>query len=224
MKSIQTIRRLFFVAACVTPFMANASAVDFTRYVDRGFNQYKGDHRYSDTVSQKNKNPGFNRVSPQSTHSSCCNNSNLGWLSPVTSTNVELVNGNYSFGQFESAFNRLFTDNWTFSLAEDSQVNLSISSLNLSNLSKISDLQLQLFDGSKNLLGSITANHSLNLMLADDTQYSFTVSGAARGILGGFYLGNLQVCPPTAVPIIGALPMFSAALMLLGLRKRARSS
>lgn len=201
MKSLRKLNRLLLIVVCTAPVLANASAFDFSNARHRGFSR-------SDNTQKSAK--FFN-----------AHNRSLSFLQPSANANSNLANGTYQFGQLESSFPVTFSDKWSFSLAESSQVNLTVSALNAGkNLFRITGLGLSLFDTNNNLLGSITSANSLNLLLAANTQYWFSVSGSARGIFGGAYLGALKVSPPTAVPVGYSLPMFTAALLLLGWKLR----
>ena len=200
MKLPRKLNLLLLIVVCAAPVLANASSFDFSQARYRGFSRSDNTHK---SVNFFNGNDRSLRL-----------------LQPSANANSNLTNGTYQFGQFESSFSGNFTDNWRFSLAENSQVSLTVSALNLGNLLGIKGLGLKLFDASNNLLGSITSANSLNLLLAANTQYWFSVSGSARGIFGGAYLGTLKVSTPTAVPIGYSLPMFTAALLLLGWKLR----
>jgi len=198
MKPFKKLNRLLLAATCASPLLANATGIDLVNW----------NHAASDYSKHGN---------------------NAGLLSPY-STNAGLTTGKYSFGQFESPFlSKQFSDKWTFSLAENSQVTLDIDEIEIairkSRLLDLQNLKLELFDGGNHSLGSIGDNRSLNLLLAANTNYSFVVSGAAAGLLGGFYLGKLQIFgagTPTPVPIGDGLTMFTATLLLLGWQLRMR--
>jgi len=150
------------------------------------------------------------------------------FLSPV-GANTGLETGMVSFGQFASSFDGEFSDRWTFSLAEDSKVKVTLSEFELGgrfNLLDIDALKFEVFDSSNNSLGSIGTGNSLKLFLAANNPYSFVVSGIASGMLGGFYFGSLQICAecaaPTPVPLGDGLPFFAAALLFLGWQMQRR--
>lgn len=211
MKSLRKFTQLLVLVACATPLLANATAVNISR---------PNDYSYRKNLDPR-KSQKLNKV-PATT---CCTNGGFGnglnFLSPTG--NVNLAQGTYQFGQFESSFNPTFADKWTFSLAGASQVKLTLSdqdpSGSFSNLLDITNLKLELFDQNNQSLGSLTKNAPLNIQLAANGQYSFLVSGKARGILGGFYYGKMEVAP---VPIGDSLPMFTAALLMLGWQFRHR--
>jgi hypothetical protein len=220
MKSLIKLSHLLLIVACASPLLANASSVNMGR---------PNDYSYKKN-SIVRSGPDFRKNNTSSTP--CCNtnhsNSELRLLSPIANSNNNLAQGTYQFGQFESSFNRTFADRWTFTLEKNGGVSLSVFNQDpgglYSGLVNATNLQLQLFDGSNKFLGSIDSNHALSLSLLANTQYSFVVSGAARGLLGGFYLGKLDIgAPVAAVPIGDALPMFTAALLLLGWQFRVRS-
>jgi hypothetical protein len=212
MKSLRKLTQLLLIVVCAVPVLANATAVNISR---------PNDYSY-----MRSQDPRKSVKLTKVPVASCCSNIGLNLLSPTTNANTNLVQGNYQFGQFESSFNPTFTDKWTFSLAGNSKVTFTLSdqdpSGNFSNLLSMANLELKVVDKNNTTLGSITNNHSLDLMLAANDQYSFLASGSARGKFGGFYFGKMDVTP-AAVPIGGTFPMFTAALLLLGRKFRLRA-
>jgi len=158
--------------------------------------------------------------------SESCNSAKIGLLLPTANANVDLSSGNYMFGQFHSSFSPNFSDAWTFSLVQDSKVTLQFFDAalgpKLGKLLNADQLSLSVFDNSHNLLGSANSHGLLNLELSGAVNYSLAVSGVSTGMLGGFYLGSMQVSPPAAVPLGDTLPMYLSALLVFGWRYGVR--
>jgi hypothetical protein len=216
MKHVKKLIPLLAIAACAAPSMANATAVNISRVNDYGYMKHLD--------PRKNKSSAKVKLASPAAWCSTGMSGGLSLLSPVPNANTNLAQGNYQFGQFESSFSPTFSDKWTFSLAGSSQVKLSVSDQELGggffNLLNLTNLKLELFDSSNKSLGSIKDNQSLNLLVAAPGQYAFLVTGSARGILGGLYLGNLEVAP---VPIGDSLPFLTAALLMLGWQFKSRA-
>lgn len=159
-----------------------------------------------------------------------------------------LTSGDYTFADYHRP-GKSFFDQWSFSLAETSDVVVSLFDLlipnsgsdNLlpqrngfshkfehsetKNLTKsLLDnkyLTVSLFDGQGNLLGTTGENGTLSAFhLAGGEWYTLGVSGKAVGLVGGLYYGNLNVQSAPAVPIGDTLPLFASALVVLGLRSK----
>lgn len=200
MKPIKNSRKLLALAACVFPLLSNAMAID------------------SSQSSQENFKP---------TNTSSCCQSTLGVLSPVTN-NANLTYGSYLFGNLQTSKEHSSYNTWTFSLAQNSQIELGFvnfdADLNMKNTKSKAGrgIQLELFDNKKNSLGAVGKDSSLNLLLAANINYSLVVSSADKRKLHSPYVGKLLVNPPAAVPLGDALPMFTASLLMLGFKLRAR--
>ncbi len=176
------------------------------------------------------------------------NESALQALSLKKYLNQDLETGSYLFGNFNHS-GKGFFDSWSFSLAETSNVTLSLSDFNLSlpflvpdshgkgyqhdkKHQKLNDaivtslfdnkfLTASLFDEGGNLLGTIGENGLLTLSgLQADSWYTLTVSGKAAGLVGGLYYGSADVTP---VPLGDTLPLFGSALVALTLVRRRRA-
>lgn len=150
-------------------------------------------------------------------------------LYPPPATNDNLSVGNYAFGGSHPQ-EQTFIDEFNFSLGSADAVGISINDImspdtaptpSPSGSKYLFDnkyLTFTVFDHLGNYVGSGAEGSALNLTgLASGEMYTLTVSGKASGIFGGQYQGNVDV---GEVPIGPALPMFSAALLTLCVRRR----
>ncbi|HSB97534.1 MAG TPA: hypothetical protein VLC91_13845, partial [Spongiibacteraceae bacterium] len=154
-------------------------------------------------------------------------------LYPGPSTNDDLALGIYQIGgSYPSGTN--FLDQFKFSLANAQNVAFSIADSQSTdtastpspsgsmNLFDNSFLTFSVFDNTGKYLGSGAENNPLSLSnLAAGQPYTLTISGIASGIFGGQYKGTVDVgATASPVPIGATLPMFSAALLSLCIRRR----
>lgn len=167
--------------------------------------------------------------------------------------NSDLTSGSYAFANIHLS-GKSFFDEWTFSVATTSNIEVSLFDLLLPNgdsdyllpqqyglshkyehqdpkhlMKSLLDnkfLTVSLFDNDGNLLGTAGENGMLSaLSLAAGEWYTLGVSGKAVGLIGGVYYGNLNVQSVSQVPIGDTLPLFTSALLVLGLRsKKIRSA
>lgn len=172
---------------------------------------------------------------------------NDGVLYKKAKLNKNLGEGEYDFIGLHSKLGSTYADEWKFTLAETSDVAISLTDLvqSLGSFTAWADdfgdkhshrhhkpssnylldnkfLTFSLFDDQDNLLGSAGEGGSINALgLAAGQWYTITVSAKVNGIFGSVYRGSLDVAP-TAVPLGGTLPMFASALVLMTIRSRKR--
>lgn len=169
-------------------------------------------------------------------------------LSLKNSLNGELEAGSYLFGDYNHA-QKGFFDSWSFSLAETSDVTISLFDVALPGgdgfltqdgtrggkhqkswqqyFSALLDnkfLTASLFDQEGVLIGSLGENGMLSALgLESGNQYTLAVSGKAAGLMGGIYYGSLDVNQVAHVPLGDTLPLFGSALLVLALRARRKN-
>ena len=149
--------------------------------------------------------------------------------------NRDLETGEYAFFAFHSPIGSGFFDDWSFSLADNANVSISLFDIEIplgfdfgvekdgksSGTPYLFDskfLTVSLFDGAGHLLGSTGEDGILEVsnLLAGEW-YTLTVSGKVNGLLGAGYLGSLQIAE---VPLGDSLPLFGSALLVLAIRGR----
>ncbi len=144
----------------------------------------------------------------------------------ITEDNDNLGFGTYGFGQLNQySPDVAFEHVWTFSLAQDSSVTLSINNIPLTQTDppvsfiNIVGLELTLEDGGPVLAQIVHGDVTTVSGLQAGQVYTMTVTGVADGIWGGQYTGEL-----TVVPLPAAAWLFGTALVgLAGVaRRRAR--
>jgi len=164
---------------------------------------------------------------------SLANATEVNVLYPGPSSNDDLATGSYQIGG-SYASGITFLDQFKFSLASTQNVGFSIADSQSTdtaatpspsgsmNLFDNSYLTFSLFDSTGHYLGSGAENSPLNIAnLSAGQSYTLTVSGMASGIFGGQYTGKLDVgANVEPVPLGATLPMFSAALLSLCIRRR----
>lgn len=156
-------------------------------------------------------------------------------LYPGPTENIDLGEGTYLIGGANPTgltfldsfqFSLAATQNVTFSLADEvSEDTASTPSPTGSNyLFDHTFLTFSVFDSVGNYLGSGAEGSDLTLAgLASGQLYTLTVSGQSSGIFGGIYTGSVTVGDVAEVPIGATLPLFSAALLTLAIRRRMTS-
>jgi hypothetical protein len=160
---------------------------------------------------------------------SLANAAEVNVLYPGPADNTDLAAGIYAVGGAHPT-GLAFLDDFTFSLASTQSVTFSItdslspdtaptpSPTGSTSLFDNTYLTFSLFDSVGEYLGSGAEDHPLTLSdLAAGELYTLTVSGKASGIFGGIYTGKVEVAE---IPIGPTLPMFSAALLTLCIRRR----
>jgi hypothetical protein len=156
-------------------------------------------------------------------------------LYPAPSTNDDLTPGVYELGGAYPS-GTTFLDQFKFSLASVQNVQFSIadsqstdtastpSPSGSKNLFDNTYLTFSVFDSTNKYVGSGAEGSPLSLAnLSAGQPYTLTISGLASGIFGGQYTGSVVVgagAGVQAVPIGATLPMFSAALLSLCIRRR----
>jgi len=174
-------------------------------------------------------------------------------LYPKAKLNKNLNEGEYDFAGLHSKLGSTFSDEWSFTLADTSNVVINVTDIFQSlgggikslssfgfgdshhgkNQSKPSSstalldnkfLTFSLFDDEDHLLGTAGEGGSISALgLAAGEWYTITVSAKVNGIFGSAYRGSLDVTP-TAVPLGDSLPMFASALLLMTIRTKKRKS
>ena len=153
-------------------------------------------------------------------------------LSLRSCLNGNLDSGNYLFGDYQRP-NQGFFNTWRFSLAETSDVTISLNDFDpslpgfnfgaLSNNSSLFDnryLSSSLFDEAGNLLGTVGEDGVLSLSgLQGNSWYTLAISGTSAGPLGGIYYGSVELAP---VPIGDTLPLLGSALAVLAVVRRRK--
>jgi hypothetical protein len=163
---------------------------------------------------------------------SLANAAEVNVLYPAPETNTDLDLGVYQIGGAHPT-GVTFLDEFKFSLANTNDVSFSITDMQSpdtaptpspSGSSYLFDntfLTFSVFDSVGNYLGSGAEATPLTLAnLSAGQLYTLTVSGKSSGIFGGVYTGKVDV---GAVPIGATLPMFSAALLTLCIRRRRQT-
>lgn len=161
-------------------------------------------------------------------------------LYPKAKKNKNLDAGEYDFLGLHSKQGSTFVDEWKFTLADESDIVLSIDDYeaSLGNLWSHSGkksqknsakflldnklLTFSLFDSHDNLLGSAGEGSALSLLgLAAGEWYTITISAKVNGLFGSAYHGTLAITP-TEVPLGSALPFFASAVLAttIGARRR----
>lgn len=166
-------------------------------------------------------------------------------LYPKAKLNKNLGEGEYDFVGLHGKQGKTFTDEWKFTLADTSDVVVSLTDYELSlggsfdakhtkgdkKANKLSVgyllnnklLSFSLFDSDDHLLGTSGEGGTLSALgLAAGEWYTITVSAKVSGIFGSAYHGTLAVTP-TAVPLTDALPLFASALMVVVGAKRRKA-
>lgn len=151
-------------------------------------------------------------------------------LYPSPASNDNIAVGNYQIGGAHAP-EQSFLDDFKFSLASANFVNINLVNLVSSDTAPTPSpsgsnylidnkfLTFSLFDHLGNYLGSGGAGHELNMVnLVSGEMYTLTVSGKASGIFGGQYKGDIGV--GVEAPLGATLPMFSAALLTLCIRRK----
>ena len=166
-------------------------------------------------------------------------------LSNHAKWNKNLDAGEYEFAAIHESIGKKagksFFDEWSFTLADSANVTINLFDLAIpssgsflypegwkgskksqsSLFSALLDnkfLTVSLFDDEGLLLGTAGENGTLSALgLAGGEWYTLTVSGKAAGLLGGAYVGSMDVAP---VPIGDTLPLFASALLVGAWRLR----
>lgn len=167
---------------------------------------------------------------------SLANAAEVNVLYPGPAENTDLGEGTYAIGGAHPT-GLTFLDDFKFSLAAPQSVTFSLTDAmspdtaptpSPSGSNYLFDnafLTFSVFDSVGNYLGSGAEGSSLTLdNLISGQLYTLTVSGKSTGIFGGVYNGEVVIGEGVAeVPIGPALPMFSAALLTLAIRRRKSS-
>jgi hypothetical protein len=161
---------------------------------------------------------------------SLANAAEVNVLYPGPAENTDLATGLYAIGGAHPT-GLAFLDDFKFSLASSQTVTFSLEDLvspdtaptpSPSGSTYLFDnafLTFSVFDSVGNYLGSGAEGSDLTLEnLSSGQLYTLTVSGKSVGIFGGVYSGNVAI--GTEVPIPATLPLFSAALLALCIRRR----
>lgn len=159
-------------------------------------------------------------------------------LYPGPAENTDLGVGLYAIGGAHPT-DVSFLDEFKFSLAAPQSVTFSItdavspdtaptpSPAGSTYLFDNAFLTFSVFDSVGNYLGSGAEGSNLTLNnLSNGQLYTLTVSGKSTGIFGGVYNGAVNIGgggSTPEVPIGATLPMFSAALLTLAIRRRKNS-
>lgn len=118
-----------------------------------------------------------------------------------------------------------FSTNYTFSLADLSSANFSLTNAAHSNnglsVFNISNLTYQLYDASNNWLAGAVAGGEFSFANLAAGNYSLTVSGVANGLAGGVYTGAITVA---AVPEPSSVAMLMIGFAALGAVARRRKT
>ncbi|MBK8970376.1 MAG: hypothetical protein IPM37_02970 [Hahellaceae bacterium] len=132
--------------------------------------------------------------------------------------NGPLTTGQYEFDNETVGINSAIGDTWSFSLASNSAVELSVSPSEFNFMgAKIMGTNLNgSFGVTPIAMGEIV---SLGVLLAN-TVYSINFNGVVTGSIGGGYDGALKVA---AVPVPAAVWLFGSALLGLTLFSRRRN-
>lgn len=158
-------------------------------------------------------------------------------LYPGPAENTDLAAGIYAIGGAHPT-GLAFLDDFKFSLATPQSVTFNLkdavspdtaptpSPSGSTYLFDNSFLTFSVFDSVGNYLGSGAEGSSLKLdNLVSGQMYTLTVSGKSTGIFGGVYNGSVDIgATAPEVPIGATLPMFSAALLTLAIRRRRTAS
>ena len=163
---------------------------------------------------------------------SLANAADVNVLYPGPADNTDLATGIYAIAGAHPT-GLPFLDDFSFSLATSQSVTFSItdqvspdnapipSPTGSTALFDNTFLTFSVFDSVGGYLGSGAEGSKLTLTdLAAGELYTLTVSGKSAGIFGGIYTGKVNVGPVTDIPIGPTLPMFSAALLTLCIRRR----
>ncbi|ABE50661.1 FxDxF family PEP-CTERM protein [Methylobacillus flagellatus] len=118
-----------------------------------------------------------------------------------------------------------FSTNYTFSLADLSSANFSLTNVEHSNggisVFNFSNLSYQLYDASNNWLAGAVAGGEFSFANLAAGDYYLTVSGIANGVAGGVYTGSITVA---AVPEPSSVAMLLIGFAALGAVARRRNS
>lgn len=163
---------------------------------------------------------------------SLANAAEVNVLYPGPAENTDLATGLYAIGGAHPT-GLAFLDDFNFSLASNQSVTFGLTDQvspdtaptpSPSGSTALFDnafLTFSVFDSVGGYLGSGAEGSALTLDLVSGQLYTLTVSGKSVGIFGGIYSGTANIGGlPTEVPIGSALPMFSAALLTLCIRRR----
>jgi hypothetical protein len=154
-------------------------------------------------------------------------------LYPGPAENTDLGAGSYAIGGAHPT-GLAFLDDFNFSLSAPQSVTFSLKDVASPDSapspspsgSKLlfdnSFLTFSVFDSVGTYLGSGAEGSTLKLdNLVSGQLYTLTVSGKSTGIFGGVYSGSVDIGGTVSeVPIGATLPMFSAALLTLAIRRR----
>lgn len=149
--------------------------------------------------------------------------------------NRNLTSGEYAFFGLNLPYGSGFLDDWSFTLADDSDISVRLFDAELplptgfgtlfgSNspgyLFDTKYLTVSLFNSAGDLLGTTGENgilHISNLLAGE--WYTLAVSGKVNGLLGSGYFGNLTLST-TDLPLGDSWHLFGSALLLLAIRAR----
>lgn len=142
-------------------------------------------------------------------------------LSSNPSANQNLGSDTYRFGRYHAPWTGGFLDSWGFSLGRTSRVTAHVGSLDVSifrtKILGIDDLQV-ILDSRPSDPKSRSDRQWVSTVL-DAGHHDLAVAGFVDGILGGKYIGKLEV---SAVPIPPALLLFLSAMLSIPLMRRLR--
>lgn len=162
---------------------------------------------------------------------SLANAADVNVLYPGPAENTNLATGVYAIGGAHPT-SLTFLDDFNFSLAANQSVTFDItddvsedtaptpSPSGSTSLFDNAFLTFSVFNSVGDYLGSGAEGSSLTLDLQTGQLYTLAVSGKSVGVFGGIYTGSAAIGVPAEVPIGPALPMFSAALLTLCMRRR----
>lgn len=181
-------------------------------------------------------------------------NNNGGVLYKNAKHNKHLGDGEYGFVGLHTQLGSTFSDEWKFTLADTSNVVISLADLAFplgGDIKSLADdfsgdrshqhghhrhsssnalldnkfLTFSLFDSQDHLLGSAGEGGSISALgLAGGQWYTLMVSAKVNGIFGSVYRGTLDITQPTAVPLGDSLPMFASALLVMMIRAKKRQA
>lgn len=160
-------------------------------------------------------------------------------LYPKAKLNKNLDEGEYDFLGLHHKQGKSFVDEWKFTLADTSNVVISLEDYELSLGNAYTSkgkkhssgylvdnklLTFSLFDANDNLLGTAGEDGTVSALGLDaGVWYTIVVSAKVNGVFGSAYHGTLAVSP-AVVPLTDTLPFFASAMLVLAGAKRRKSN